>query len=252
MTDEMDMWARLAAPFPPESVSWRVGSVNKTSKRGLALAYLDSRDVQDRLDAVCSPENWQCRYPHALAKTVCEIDIWVEGRGWVTKSDGAGDSDIEAEKGALSDAFKRAAVKWGVGRYLYNLASPWVALTDDCKHIADAEIPRLQALLRPGGATKPAANSPKAMALKGQLTALVKNIRETASEDALLDLLGDADVVEARKDAQRLLPDWSERLEAAILETRAAFNGKAPKSRIVAGADAGFGHESENPGEFRL
>jgi hypothetical protein len=41
---------------------------------------------------------------------------------------GAGDSDVEAEKGAISDAFKRAAVKWGIGRYLYDLDSPWVDL----------------------------------------------------------------------------------------------------------------------------
>ena len=247
MTEKMDMWARLAAPFPPESVSWRVGSVNKTSKRGLALAYLDSRDVQDRLDMVCGPENWQCRYPHALAKTVCEIDVWVDGKGWVTKADGAGDSDIEAEKGALSDAFKRAAVKWGIGRYLYGMQSPWVALDDNCKHILDSEMPRLQALLRPGAPAKHPANSPKAMALKGQLATLVKSIREAADEGDLADLLADADVKEARADALRILPDWSARLEETISETRAAFNGKAPKSAIVAGADKGF--ESENPGE---
>jgi hypothetical protein len=45
---------------------------------------------------------------------------------WLWKADGAGDTDVEAEKGALSDAFKRAAVRWGVGRYLYGLPSPWV------------------------------------------------------------------------------------------------------------------------------
>lgn len=45
---------------------------------------------------------------------------------WVTKADGAGDSDVEAEKGAISDALKRAAVKWGIGRYLYDLGNIWV------------------------------------------------------------------------------------------------------------------------------
>ena len=42
------------------------------------------------------------------------------GTGWVTKSDGAEDSTIEAVKGAYSDSFKRAAVKWGIARYLYH------------------------------------------------------------------------------------------------------------------------------------
>ncbi len=121
----------LAAPFPPEEVSWRLGSVSKAKMRGMALAYLDARNVMDRLDDVCGPDGWQDRYPHANAKTVCDIGIWCgPERGWVYKSDGAGDSDIEAEKGALSDAFKRAGVRWGIGRYLYTLDSPWVEIEE--------------------------------------------------------------------------------------------------------------------------
>lgn len=134
----MDL-TKLRAPFPPDRISWRVGSTTKDKSKGMALAYIDARDVQDRLDEVCGVENWQNRYPHANGKTVCEVGIrfTVKDRNdtsplvmteWVWKSDGAGDSDVEAEKGALSDAFKRAAVKWGIGRYLYDLDSPWVEL----------------------------------------------------------------------------------------------------------------------------
>jgi hypothetical protein len=65
---------------------------------------------------------------HANGKTVCDIGIKVMGASGIWKADGAGDTDVEAEKGALSDAFKRAAVRWGVGRYLYGLPSPWVEL----------------------------------------------------------------------------------------------------------------------------
>lgn len=123
----MDMFEALAAPFPADAVSWRVGSTNGDKTKGMALAFIDARDVMERLDAVCGPAGWQCRYPHANGKTVCDVGIKV-GDEWVWKADGAGDSDVEAEKGALSDAFKRAAVRWGVGRYLYHLASPWVAI----------------------------------------------------------------------------------------------------------------------------
>lgn len=119
----------LSAPFPPEEISWRLGSTSKEKMRGMALAYLDARNVMDRLDAVCSPGGWQCRYSHANGKTVCDIAVKC-GEEWVWKADGAGDSDIEAEKGALSDAFKRAAVRWGVGRYLYMLESPWVEIEE--------------------------------------------------------------------------------------------------------------------------
>jgi hypothetical protein len=65
----------LTAPFPPERISWRVGSTAADKKRGMALAYIDARDVMERLDAVCGPENWQSRYPHAEGKTVCELAI---------------------------------------------------------------------------------------------------------------------------------------------------------------------------------
>ena len=57
---------------------------------------------------------------------------------WVWKSNGAGQSDIEAEKGQFSDAFKRAAVLWGIGRYLYALPSPWVDLEDGRRFSDDA------------------------------------------------------------------------------------------------------------------
>lgn len=152
-----DTFKRLAAPFPPERVSWRVGSTNQDKTKGMALAYLDARDVMNRLDEVVGPSNWQDRYPHAGAKTVCEIDIWVEGRGWVTKADGAGDTDVEKEKGSLSDAFKRAAVRWGIGRYLYELPSPWVAIEPMGRSykITDAEKARLARMMAtPGHSTE--------------------------------------------------------------------------------------------------
>jgi hypothetical protein len=138
----------LFAPFPPGRVSWRVGSTTQDKKRGMALAYIDARDVMDRLDAVLGPENWQCDYPHAEGKTVCRIGLKV-GSEWVWKADGAGDTDYEAEKGALSDAFKRAAVRWGIGRYLYDLSAPWVAVEQKGKSyvILDSEMQNLQRLL---------------------------------------------------------------------------------------------------------
>jgi hypothetical protein len=150
-------FAALVAPFPPAAVSWRVGSTNQDKTKGMALAYIDARDVMERLDAVCGPAGWQRSYPHAGAKTVCRISIKV-GDEWIGKEDGAGDSDVEAEKGALSDAFKRAAVSWGIGRYLYNMGSPWVAIEQKGTSyvIAPSEMRRLETLLAGGSAPAPA------------------------------------------------------------------------------------------------
>jgi len=92
----------------------------------MALAYIDARTVMDRLDAVCGADGWQCNYTPGMSNSiVCNIAVKI-GDEWVWKADGAGATDYEGEKGALSDAFKRAAVKWGIGRYLYELEAPWV------------------------------------------------------------------------------------------------------------------------------
>lgn len=144
----IDLFSMLKQPFPADKVSWRVGSTTQAKDKGMALAYIDARDVMERLDDVVGPANWQCRYPHANGKTVCEIGLYIKDQ-WVWKADGAGDTDHEAEKGALSDAFKRAAVRWGIGRYLYDLSSPWVKIDQRGKSyvINEGEFPRLRKLL---------------------------------------------------------------------------------------------------------
>ena len=155
--DMTDIYKKLAAPFPPDVVSWRVGSMNKDKTKGMALAYIDARDVMSRLDEIVGPANWQASYPHANGKTICAIGIKCDGE-WVWKANGAGDTDIEAEKGAISDAFKRAAVLWGIGRYLYDLPSPWVAV-NQYKQIEESEFPRLRKLLSNSAPPSPARNA---------------------------------------------------------------------------------------------
>lgn len=132
--ETQEMTAALSAPFNPTEISWRVGSTNKAKDKGMALAYLDARSIMERLDSVVGPENWQARYPFPGC---CEVGIKV-GNEWVWKANGAGQTDIEGEKGQYSGAFKRAAVLWGIGRYLYDLPSPWVEL-DQYKRITDVE-----------------------------------------------------------------------------------------------------------------
>ena len=134
----------LYKPFPETSIHWRIGSTNKRKTpdgkptKGIPLAYIDARDVMERLDTVCGPENWQCRYPY---QGCCEIGIRINGE-WVWKADGAGQSDIEAEKGQYSDAFKRAAVKWGVGQYLYDLPNIWVDMDNYGKPKEQPKLPQ--------------------------------------------------------------------------------------------------------------
>lgn len=121
-----DLLTLLKAPFPVDSLSWRIGNktnwdkqkkcpIDKTKPvKAQMLVYIDARDVQDRLDEVCG-YSWSNNLKEVSGRMICEITI-----NGITKSDGAGDTDFEGEKGGISDAFKRSAVMWGVGRYLYN------------------------------------------------------------------------------------------------------------------------------------
>ncbi len=106
---------------------WRVQSTNEYNSQ--CVAYVDARDVQDLLDDVCGPENWQCKFQEHKGNLFCSIGINIEQRrndnsvdsmGWVWKSDCGTESNIEKQKGESSDAFKRAAVMWGIGRFLYS------------------------------------------------------------------------------------------------------------------------------------
>jgi hypothetical protein len=134
-----DIYKQLKRPFHERSISWRVGATNKDKTKAIALAYIDARDVMQRLDDVFGM-NWQVRYSHAETKTICELSVQIEGN-WITRANGAGDSDIEAEKGAISDAFKRAAVMFGIGRYLYELPNEWVAIDEYKKILKPPQLP---------------------------------------------------------------------------------------------------------------
>ncbi len=125
--DAQEIFDALSAPFPDSYIDWRVGSTNKDKTKGMALAYIDARTVMDRLDSVCGPGNWQNNYTPAGSIMICNLGILVNSE-WVWKSDGAGETDFEGQKGAMSDAFKRAAVRWGLGRYLYEMKAPWVEI----------------------------------------------------------------------------------------------------------------------------
>jgi hypothetical protein len=138
-TSAQELYDALCEPFAADEIDWRVGA------GGRALAYIDARTVMDRLDNVCGPENWQNNYLFGPGSSlICNLGIKMPNGEWVWKADGAGATDIEAEKGAMSDALKRAAVRFGVGRYLYDLEGPKVQM--DGKYIAKTERGRLDEL----------------------------------------------------------------------------------------------------------
>ena len=142
---------RLADPFAPADVEWKPGATTRDKSKGLAMAYLTSRAVQQRFDDVCGPGDWRNEFaPGPDGGVLCGISIRVERPGpdgapsweWVTKWDGADNSQVEAVKGGLSGSMKRAAVQWGVGRYLYDLPATWVRLDDRGRFAETPTVPR--------------------------------------------------------------------------------------------------------------
>lgn len=124
MTEWADISKALAAPFDVRELKWRAeGKPYQDSKtqewKTLAVVYVDARVVQDRLDEALGPGNWQNHYAAGPnGGVLAGISVRIDGE-WITKWDGGENTNFSAVKGGLSDAFKRAAVCWGVGRYLY-------------------------------------------------------------------------------------------------------------------------------------
>ncbi len=119
---------KLAEPFDPSEVKFKPQMVKEN--RCLAMAYIDARLVQDRLDEVMGVGCWADDYEiRESGSVVCRLSLYLSGT-WVTKTDVGSLSeqpdDGDRLKAAFSDALKRAAVKFGIGRYLYRLQAQWV------------------------------------------------------------------------------------------------------------------------------
>lgn len=120
----------MEAPFTVFDVNWKVQT--KYESDGLAVPYLTGRAIQRRLDDVVGPANWTNDFREwKNSSQLCSIRIFDHKKNeWITKWDGAEDSKQQPVKGGLSNAFKRAATHWGIGRYLYFLENRWVKLND--------------------------------------------------------------------------------------------------------------------------
>ena len=128
--------AKLKEPFPFDDLEFRLQSCGEKDGKfwGLVLAYVTNRAIQNRLDEVVGPENWKNEFTKGPdGGILCGLSIKINGE-WVTKYDGAENTNIEAVKGGLSGAMKRAAATgWGIGRYLYNLKESWAVIAPDGK-----------------------------------------------------------------------------------------------------------------------
>ena len=137
-----DITHALSVPFALGDLEWKVQTCGEKNGKAWALIvpYLSARAIADRLDAVVGPENWRPEYVAAPSHgdgMTCRLSLRF-GAEWVAKEDGtgavepnAGLSTAEAVKGTYSNAFKRVAQVWGIGRYLYFLDAVWADVHTD-------------------------------------------------------------------------------------------------------------------------
>jgi len=140
---------KLSDPFEISQLHVRVGSTSKDKTKGLALVYLDARDVMDRLDE-CAEQSWVDTYEYigegkdkmgqsyVCFKCVLQVDN-------VMHSDVGQGSE---HKDAVSDALKRAAVKFGVGRYLYDTPNVWFKMKEGGKYFQASDVEIIDHLMK--------------------------------------------------------------------------------------------------------
>ncbi len=128
----------LKAPFPRGDIEFRVGRVSAKNHKANVLAYITARGIMNRLDLVFGLEGWTDEYEVLQTGVKCRLSVKI-GKDWVTKEDVAPFTNIEALKGAFSDSLKRAGVKFGIGRYLYDLPEHWVDI--QAERPRDAALP---------------------------------------------------------------------------------------------------------------
>ena len=135
MIKEKDM-AKLHAPTPSSDRKYRVGNTfNWDGKKfGNMLCYVDARYVMDKLDEVVGQANWDSEYLEIKGRLYCKITIRYlreDGSiGSAFKMDCGTEGNIEKEKAEASDALKRTAVQFGIGRDLYSSKNYRVELNE--------------------------------------------------------------------------------------------------------------------------
>ena len=141
------VWEKLAAPFEDHEIEWRCGATNSDKTKCLALPYITNRAIQNRLDSVLGPSGWKVAFTPLEGGFICKLSIKVSedilGDSWISKEDGASSTNFEPIKGGISDSMKRAAVQFGIGRYLYDAESIWAPAKQVGKSVIIKDKPKL-------------------------------------------------------------------------------------------------------------
>lgn len=177
--EKTDVWAKLAAPVPAGAISWRQdGKVFNRDGKYFArfVAYIEANTVRERLDSVI-PGEWDLtlellpRVPEGVDESEEQPPCAFKGRlqilGVIREDIGQG----RDYKQAATDAFKRAAVRFGIGNELYAYEQNWVEMDSDSKYAKPLEDPQSAYIRRHGrpGIVKTVSGAPETGVVKATI-----------------------------------------------------------------------------------
>lgn len=132
----------ILTPIQPNEIEWRIQS-SKYGKTTL-VPYITNRCVMTRFDAAFTPKGWTSEFREITNGFICRLTVTYDGVT-IYREDGATKTDIEPEKGGISDSMKRAAVQFGLGRGLYDY--PRIQIEGEYKYIPGWCYPKLNELV---------------------------------------------------------------------------------------------------------
>ena len=215
-TEKADIWSRLAEPLPNGVVYWRQdGKVIARDGKYFArfVAYIEANTARERLDAVV-PGEWDLTLEllpplpgldESPDGGSCSFKARLQILGVIREDVGTG----RDYKAAATDAFKRAAVRFGIAHELYAYEQNWVQMDGDGRNAKPIEDPGVVYARRYGpanGATLPAepvaaAGDAAPPADAPARSAAAKRSRQSAAstgkEAALADVAAESVVLEA-------------------------------------------------------
>ena len=232
MDQHLELFAALAAPFDQDEVRLR-------PQAGRQLPYITARTVMNRLDDVLGPANWWDEYSPQENSVICHLTIRLPDGTTLTKCDAggyAGMSDSgDDDKSGFSDAFKRAAVKFGIGRYLYRDGVPRF-VRELAPHPSPSVAPAHQMPTDHGPPAKPAqpaASSPPAAHDHGPpqtgkaLFAWIKH-HDEVNGTGLLDKLGEW---AQRQDFPARMIHWNaDQVQQGFAQVQAVMDGSRARA----------------------
>lgn len=137
--------ATLEAPLPLEHHEARAKGKNKAGTQQQWLIYITQEGVIPLLNSIDPSWTWEVRESSKWDKYAVVTgrltikDVFRDGRGGNSPNSASASTDEDTEKGAETDALKRAAVKFGVGLYLRGVPPIWLPYSDSNKSWEDEQ-----------------------------------------------------------------------------------------------------------------